>query len=77
MLLDYFPAAAAALTEFEADVEGLDPLIYDYISNSLDDVRQATQLLLTEQQENVLSALPESQIKSTTDIWFAPPPEAG
>jgi len=75
VLLAYFPAAAEALVEFEADVGGSDPLIFSYIFNSLEDVRQVTQQLLTEQHDLVLSALPQSQIKSITDTWFAPPPD--
>jgi hypothetical protein len=74
-LLAYFPAATEAWAEFEADVSGTDPLIYSYIFNSLEDVRAATQLVLTGQHELVVSALPESQIKSITDIWFAPSPD--
>jgi len=76
VLLAYFPAALEALAEFEADASGSDPLIYSYISNSLEDVREATQQLLTEQHDLVLSALPQSQIKSITDTLFAPPPDA-
>ncbi len=75
VLLAYFPAATEALAEFEADASGSDPLIYSYIFNSLEDVRDTTQQLLTEQHDLVLSALPQSQIKSITDTWFAPPPD--
>jgi len=75
VLLAYFPAATEALAEFEVDASGSDPLIYSYIINSLEDVRDATQQLLTEQHDLVLSAVPQSQIKSITDTWFAPPPD--
>jgi hypothetical protein len=75
VLLAYFPAAAGAWAEFEVDPNGSDPLIYSYIFDSLEEVREATGQLLNEQHELVLSALPESQIRSITDIWFAPPPD--
>lgn len=77
VLLDYFPAAAAAWARYEADVDAADPLIYSIIIDSLENERETTQRLLEEQHQLVLSALPDSQIKAITDIWFAPPRSPG
>ena len=74
VLLDYFPAATEAWAKHEASVNSSDALIYSFIVDSLEEERLTTQQLLEEQHALVLSALPDSQIKSITDIWFAPPP---
>ena len=74
VVLEYFPAAAEAWAEHEAISNSSDAFIYSFIVNSLEEERTATQELLEEQFELVLSALPDSQITSVTDTWFASPP---
>lgn len=69
-LLEYFPASAAAWSE--PPPEGADPFIYGVIVDHLDEVWAATQLRLLEQHQLILTALPDSEIKSITGIWFSP-----
>jgi hypothetical protein len=76
IVLDYFPAATAAWGQFEADVDGSDPLIYGFIVDSLEAERQATHDRLEDEYELVLSALPDSQVSAITDIWFGVAPES-
>jgi hypothetical protein len=75
VLMGYFPAAETAWAQHEADVSGADPLVYDFIVDSLDDLRTATQQLLEEQHALIAAALPDTRIGTVTGLWFSPSTE--
>jgi len=74
MLIDYFPAAAEVWSRFEANPDGADPLLYQFITSSLEDVRHATRQQLELEYDIVLAADATSQIVEILGIWFDPPP---
>jgi hypothetical protein len=75
IIVDYFPAAAAAWGTFEADANASDPLIYQAIVDAVEAERDRTHRLLVAEYESVLAALPESQVAAIAEIWFGIEPD--
>lgn len=76
VLLDYFPEAAAAWTRFDVDAAASDPLVYGVIVADLEQLRRSTALELATEHQSIVSALPDSEIATVTDIWFGLDPTA-
>lgn len=76
ILLDYFPAAAEAWSRFPADPDGTDPLLYAFIADSLEAIRDDTRDALDPEYDIVLAANSGSQIVQILGIWFDPTPAA-
>jgi hypothetical protein len=74
-LIDYFPSAAEAWARFEADPDGTDPLLYDFIIEGLESQRVATRESLELEYDIVLAADAESQIVEIIGLWFDEPSE--
>ena len=75
ILIDYFPRAAVAWAEFPADPTGSDPLLYGFLTESLESIRVEARDALQLEYDIVLAANAESQIVEILGIWFDPPPE--
>jgi hypothetical protein len=75
ILLDYFPAAAEAWGQFEADPDGTDPLLYAFITDSLEAERVETREALELEYDIVLAADADSQIVEILGLWFDEPSE--
>ena len=75
ILIDYFPSAAMAWAEFPADPTGSDPLLYGYLTESLESIRVEARDALQLEYDIVLAANADSQIVEILGIWFDRPPE--
>lgn len=74
VLLDYFPTAAEAWARFDADPTGADPLLYDFIVDSLEEIRRDALDALEREYDIIRAADDDSRIDEILDIWFDPRP---
>lgn len=70
ILLGYFPAAAEAWAQFEADPDGTDPLLYSFITDGLEQERETARAALEIEYDIVLAANANSQIVEILGLWF-------
>lgn len=73
ILVGYFRDAAEVWSEFPADPAGSDPLLYEFLTGNLEDVRDEARRDLQVEYEIVRAANADSQIVEILGIWFDPP----